>query len=75
MQQPVRRLPRLEDLKTVKQLCEEHPELFSEGSLRWLLFNAATNGFETCVLRMGRKILIDEIALRQWLVEHRGVQF
>ena len=65
-------LPDLQSLKTVRQLCEEYPHLFSEGSLRWLIFRRETNGFDRCVLHVGRRLYIDVEALRQWLAEHRG---
>ncbi len=32
---------------------------FSEASLRWLIFNEKTNGFDQCVRRIGRKVLIN----------------
>ena len=66
-------LPRLEHLRTVKQLCNDYPGLFTEGSLRWLIFNAEHNGFAACIIRMGRRIFIDLVALRQWLAKHRGL--
>ncbi len=65
-------LPDLQSLKTVRQLCEEHPHLFSEGSLRWLIFRRKTNGFDRCVLHVGRRLYIDLEVLRQWFAEHRG---
>lgn len=64
-------LPELESLKTVRQLCEEYPHLFTEGSLRWLIFRRETNGFDRCVLHVGRRIYIDLEALRHWLADHR----
>ena len=65
-------LPDLQSLKTVRQLCEEYPHLFTEGSLRWLIFRRKTNGFDRCVLHIGRRLYIDLEALRHWLAEHRG---
>ena len=32
------------------------------GGLRHLIFNAETNGFDKCIKRVGRRILIDEKA-------------
>ena len=64
--------PRLGDLRSVRQLCEEYPQLFTEGSLRWLIFNAERNGFARCVIRTGRKVLIDQTQLRIWLAKHRA---
>jgi hypothetical protein len=53
-------------LLTVKQLAESSPA-FSEASLRWLIFNAKQNGFETVVLRVGRRVLIDLDRFEEWL--------
>ena len=64
--------PKLRELKSVKQLCAEYPDLFTEGGLRWLIFRAEINGFAPCVIRMGRRVFIDRAALRQWLATHRG---
>ena len=57
----------LASLRTVKQMCKEYPHLFTEGSLRWLIFNAAERGFDSCVVRMGRRVFIDTEALSGWL--------
>ena len=57
----------LDGLRTVRQLCEEYPKLFTEGRLRWLIFNADTNGFADCIVRMGRRVFIDTTALTGWL--------
>ncbi len=71
-QQPRKTPPQLENLKSVKQLCREYPHLFTEGSLRWLIFNAETNGFADCIIRAGRRLWIDVQALRRWMEQHRG---
>lgn len=49
----------------VRQAVEAYP--FSEGSLRWLIFNRKFNGFEKVLIRVGRKILLDEEKLVEWL--------
>ena len=77
MNRPARQRPRstplqLDDLKTVRQLCEQYPHLFTEGSLRWLIFNAQSNGFAPCIIRAGRRLLIDVQALRRWMDQNRG---
>jgi hypothetical protein len=68
-------------LLTVRQFAEKHPA-FTQGSLRNLIFNAepritrkATipgNGFGVCLVRMGRKILIDEEKFFAWLDGQNG---
>jgi len=47
-------------LSTVKNLPSLYPDAnFTESSIRWLIFNANDNGFSSCVIRLGKKILID----------------
>ena len=53
-------------LLTVRQFSQKHPA-FPEGGLRFLIFNAEKNGFDACVRRMGRKVLIDEEAFFDWI--------
>lgn len=65
-------LPELQHLKTVRQLAEEYPHLFTEPALRWLIFNRETNGFDRCILRVGKRIFIDTRQLEAWFAEHRG---
>lgn len=55
-------------LSTVKNLPSLYPDAgFTESSIRWLLFNAKENGFSCCVVRVGRKILIDLTRFEEWL--------
>lgn len=65
-------LPRLSNLLSVSQLVEQYPHLFTEGSLRWMIFQRRQNGFDACIVRIGRKILIDVDQLRIWMAQHRG---
>lgn len=51
---------------TVRQAAESYPA-FTESSLRWLIFNQKNNGFSKCLIRIGRKILIDLDALEHWI--------
>ena len=61
-------------LSTVPQFCRRYPA-FTPGSMRWLLFNRATNGLECAVLRVGRKkLLIDEVKFFEWLDKQQGVE-
>lgn len=55
---------------TFKQIAQSYPA-FSEGSLRWLRFNGDMNGFNRCVLAVGRKLLIDAEAFERWLEGHK----
>ena len=42
----------------------------SIGGLRYLIFNAETNGFSYCLRRIGRRILIDEAKFFEWVEIH-----
>ncbi len=55
-------------LLTVRQLAEKHPA-FPEGGIRWQLFNEKQNGLaeSRAVIRVGRKVLIDEDRYFAWL--------
>jgi hypothetical protein len=65
-------------LLSVKQFAEKHPG-FSQGSLRGLIFYAKSrestagtipgNGLEKALVRVGKKILINEGSFFQWLLE------
>ena len=37
------------------------------GGLRHLIFYEKKNGFESCVVRVGSRVLIDESAFFQWV--------
>jgi len=60
----------LSQISTVDQFAKKYPA-FSRASLRWMLFNRATNGLDTAVVQIGRRILIDEAAFVAWLAQHR----
>ena len=57
--------PRPCDILTVKLFSIKYPA-FSQGAIRHLIFHSRTNGFEHCLRRAGRKILILELNLK-WL--------
>lgn len=61
-------------LLTVNQFVEAHPFMTS-GGMRFILFNASTNGLKEkkVIKRLGRKILIDETAFFEWLNEKNEV--
>ncbi len=55
-------------LSTTKNIPLKYPDAnITESSIRWLIFNAKENGFSTCVVRMGRKVLIDLDRFEAWL--------
>lgn len=63
-------------LSTVRQFSEKYPA-FSQGSLRNLIFLASKrhtsmgkipgNGLDVALVRIGRKLLIDEAKFFQWI--------
>ena len=55
---------------TVKQFSARNPA-FSEGSLRWLLFNSRENKLDAAVVRVGRRVLIDEDRFFAWIEEQQ----
>lgn len=40
---------------------------FSESSLRYLRHHGDTNGFNTCISKVGRRVLLDVAAFESWL--------
>ncbi len=55
-------------LSTVKNLPSLYAGAgFTESSIRWLIFNASENGFNHCLRRVGRKVLIDLDAFEEWM--------
>jgi hypothetical protein len=67
-------------LLTVRQFSERHPA-FSQASLRWLIFQSSPryrtiagkrhlipgNGLDCALVRLGRRLLIDEARFFSWL--------
>jgi hypothetical protein len=60
----------LEDLLSVKQLAAKSPA-FTESSIRWLIFNRESNGFDEVLVKVGRRVLIDGQKLDEWLEKNR----
>lgn len=58
-------------LRTVKQVPVDRPA-FTPGGLRWLIFNAEENGFDSAIVRVGGRVLIDLDRFDEWLEERRG---
>lgn len=53
-------------IATVRQTANAYPS-FSQSSLRWLIFNGDSNGFSSCLRRVGRKVLIDLDSFESWI--------
>jgi hypothetical protein len=55
-------------LLTVSQFCIKH-SFISQGGLRFQIFDADSNGLSSfgAIIRMGRKVLIDENRYFEWV--------
>ncbi|MDO9142359.1 MAG: hypothetical protein Q7U38_18730 [Methylobacter sp.] len=60
-------------LSTVNQFTEKH-HAFTNGGLRSLIFNENSNGLKAsgAVIRIGRKVLIDEGKFFAWIELQNG---
>lgn len=54
-------------LATVKQIPDLYPGVFTQSSIRWLIFNEVQNNFSSCIRRIGKKVLIDLDLFEQWI--------
>lgn len=54
-------------LTRIKEKAAKGP--LGEGSLRWLIFNEATNGLREAeaIVRIGRRVFIDEDRFDAWI--------
>ena len=62
----------IENLRTVKQIVDRNPELLTEAVVRWWIFNAAQNGLGGAVVRIGRRVYIDQPAFDVWIASQRA---
>jgi len=68
-------------LSTIRQFSERYPA-FSQGSLRNLIHLSSerysskgkipANGLNIALIRIGRKLLINEVRFFQWIEEQQG---
>ena len=56
---------------TLAQTAKKYPA-FTESALRWLRFNGHSNGFNNCIRKIGRKLLIDTAAFEEWIARHQA---
>lgn len=59
------------NLLTVRQFSQKHPA-FPEGGLRYSIFHSENNGFSKCIRRIGRKVLLDESKVFEWIDEQNN---
>jgi hypothetical protein len=57
------------NLYAVNSFAEKHSQAFKTGGLRSLIFNEHTNGLAKsgAIVRIGRKVLIDETKFFAWI--------
>tara|TARA_R110000782_G_C14679119_1_gene399810 strand:+ start:250 stop:669 length:420 start_codon:yes stop_codon:yes gene_type:complete len=53
------------DYFTVRKFCQKNS--LSEGAVRAWIFNGKENGFDKCVRRLGRKIIISQDGYYEWM--------
>lgn len=56
-------------LTTVPAMGADPSNPFSESSIRWFVFNAATNGMDdhAVIVRIGKRVYIDVDAFDRWI--------
>ena len=59
-------------LRTVAKIAGESDSPFTEPGLRWMIHRADENGFARCLVRVGRRVLIDLDQFNLWLGERSG---
>lgn len=75
-------MSRIPDLASIAELATEHPQ-FPTASLRDLIYHSEprltargasiqANGFASCIVRVGRRVLIDRDAFASWLEKGRA---
>lgn len=68
--------PRLDDILTIRAFCRRFPELGSEASLRWQVFNSSNNRLDEAgaIIRRGRNVFIAANRYRDWLLHQASGQ-
>jgi len=60
-------------LLSIEQLSQRHPA-FSPSAIRHLIFDAKTNGFDQVIFRVGRKVVLEESAFVNWVLQKNEVE-
>jgi hypothetical protein len=57
------------NLETVRTLAQKHPDVLTEGGIRFQIFNKNNNGLKEsgAIIRVGRKVLIDTDRYFDWV--------
>jgi len=62
----------LDDLTTIEDLAENHSRILSESTIRWQLRFRDRNGLDSCVVTVGKKMLISKSRYEAWLTRQIG---
>ena len=57
---------------TIKQYAQRYPYP-SENSIRWMIFHSESNGIESALIRVNRRIIIDLDAFNLWMRSQKKV--
>lgn len=57
------------DLVTIAKLAAEAPDAFTEQKLRWLVFNAESNGLAPAIVRINNRVFLHRPTLSKWLAK------
>ena len=58
------------NLLTVKQVAAETPA-FTENQLRWYIFHSDKYAFKHVIVKVGRRVLLDQMEFNRWLEKQR----
>ncbi|QPK65711.1 hypothetical protein IVG45_19160 [Methylomonas sp. LL1] len=61
------------ELTTAAELAREHPALFTQRQLDWLIKSRKKNGLQHAgaVLKVGRRLYLDKAVFFQWFLAQR----
>lgn len=64
----------MQNLFTVQKFAERGP--FTEAQLRWMIFNATSNGLAAAgaVVRIGRRVYLDADRFGDWIAQQQPQQ-
>lgn len=59
-----------DNLRSVRDIAQRNPAL-GENSLRWMIFNAKDNGLAPVLVRIGRRVFLDEPKFSAWIADQQ----
>ena len=64
----------LDDLRTIKALVDEYPQILTVTGLKWQLRHRDSNGLAPATVKVGKRVLISKTRYETWLATRAGVQ-